>query len=138
MVENQKEEDKIEQTDDEALGAMLDKAAPHIKGRGMTPWVFANDKTNPAPFGLLDMFYAGVITNTLGIMVAKDSETGDEVAILVGLSKNEEGEPSVYPVARIIGAEAAGRYLPPDGNGGYIEVDEAGNEESDEPYKTVN
>lgn len=131
MVENQKE-NNIEQTDDEALGAMFDKAAPNIKERGMTPWVFANDKTNPAPFGLLDMFYAGVITNTLGVMVAKDSETGDEVAILVGLSKNGEGEPAVYPVAKILGAESASRYLPPDGNGGYLEPEKGQRVEPDQ------
>lgn len=120
MAESQKKK-KIEMDEAQAFDTMLDKEAPQIKERDMIPWVFANDKNNPAPFGLLNMFYSGAFTNTLGIMVAKDSETGDIVSVIVGLSKGENGEPEVYPVARILGEADVRRYLPPDGNGGYVD-----------------
>lgn len=124
MVENQENNNEpVLLTEDEAKAfeSMFDKAAKEMKSRDMIPWVFANDKNNPAPFGILNMFYAGVFTNTIGIMVAKDSETGDIVSVLVGLTKGEDGEPQVYPIARILGEPDTKRYLPPDGKGGYVE-----------------
>lgn len=95
--------------------------APNIAEREMTPWVFANDKTNPAPFGILNMFYSGVFSNTLGIMVAKNTETGLEDAVLVGLDRDENGELGVYPIAVVLSKEDSIKFLPPDGNGGYVD-----------------
>lgn len=107
----------------DAVERFTTKNTPNMNEQGMIPYVFANDKRNPAPFGLLDMFYAGVSTNTVGIMVAKDKVTGNEVPILVGLSKTEGDEqPSVFPLAVIIGELDTGRYLPPDGKGGYVDL----------------
>lgn len=124
MVENQEQQEPILLTEEEAKAfeSMFDQAAKDMKERDMIPWVFSNDKKNPAPMGLLNMFYSGVFSNTLGIMVAKDSETGDIVSVLVGLSKDGNGEPAIYPIARILGDSESKRYLPPDGNGGYIDL----------------
>ena len=112
MVENQEVDNVVE--------LFTSGRAPKIEAQGMIPWVFANDKDNPAPFGLLDMFYDGAFTNTLGIMIAKNVSTGEEEAVLVGLVK-EDGEIAAYPIAKILDRDASTGYLPPDGTGGYID-----------------
>ena len=94
--------------------------APKIEAQGMIPWVFANDKDNPTVFGLLDMFYDGAFTNTLGIMIAKNITTNEEEAVLVGLVK-QDGEIAAYPIAKVLNKEASTEYLPPDGEGGWID-----------------
>lgn len=108
----------------DAMDRFLTGATPEMNEKEMIPYVFANDKRNPAPFGLLNMIYAGCFTNTLGVMVAKDKETDKEVTLLIGLAAQEgTNEPSIYPVAVIIGENDVPRYLPPDGKGGYIELE---------------
>ena len=94
--------------------------APKIEAQGMIPWVFSNDKDNPTVFGLLDMFYDGAFTNTLGIMIAKNITTDEEEAVLVGLVK-QDGEIAAYPIAKVLNKEASTEYLPPDGEGGWID-----------------
>lgn len=123
MAESPTEEQtELENNVIEASERFLTKKAPGIEEKEMIPYVFANDKNNPVPFGLLDLFYQGVFTNTVGIMIAKDSETGNEELVLVGLAKDANGEPVVYPMAVCIGQAQTGRYLPPDGKGGYVEL----------------
>lgn len=119
MAESQNEQTTL--TEDESLEAMFSGIAKTIEEKGMKAWVFSNDKTNPSPFGLLNMFYAGVFSNTLGLMVAKDKRTGDLRSVLVGIAKGENGEPSIYPVALILSDEDAQNYLPPNGTGDYID-----------------
>lgn len=107
----------------DAVERFTTKNTPNMDEAEMVAYVFTNDKRNPAPFGLLDMFYAGVLTNTIGIMVAKDKQTDKEVPMLVGISKtNGDEQPSIFPLAIIIGELDTGRYLPPDGNGGYVDL----------------
>lgn len=70
--------------------------------------------------GLLKMFYHIVLTNRLAIMQAKNSETGEEEIVLVGVEQNGEGV-NAYPLAMPLSAEAVARYVAPDGNGGWLE-----------------
>ncbi len=104
-----------------AFEDMINKTATDISDKEMTPWVFANDKNNPAPFGVLNMFYQGVFSNTLGVMVAKEVATGKERMILVGLAKDDKGEMQCYPVAVCLGQENTRDFLPPDGLGNYVD-----------------
>lgn len=107
----------------EEVEPFLNKETPAMDDEGMIPFVFANDTKNPAPFGILDMFYKGVLTNTIGIMIAMDTEQNKEVAILVGLSPQEgSSELTAYPLAMVLGEEHTKRFLPPDGKGGFIDL----------------
>ena len=101
----------------EELQKFLTGVAPSIAERGMDAPVFTNDKSNPAPFGVLDMIYKGVFTNTLGVMTARHRGTGKEMLLLCGIAGTE-----VYPVAICIGADQAKEFSAPDGEGGWIDV----------------
>lgn len=109
-------EDQVEE-----LKKFLSGAAPNIAEKGMDAPVFTNDKTSPAPFGMLDMVYGGVFSNTLGIMIARHRKSGRQVPLLVGVDGT-----TVYPVAIMIGAEQAAEFEAPDGEGGWIDVTEQG------------
>ena len=69
--------------------------------------------------GLLKMFYHIVLTNRLAIMQAKNADTGEEEIVLVGVEQNGEGV-NCYPLAVPISAEQVGKYIAPDGQGGWI------------------
>lgn len=69
--------------------------------------------------GLLQMVIHTVFTGRLAIMQAKNSETGDEELILVGVDQNEQGV-SCYPLFTPIRAEDVAKYLAPDGQGGWL------------------
>lgn len=106
--------------DQEVLSRFLSKYCPAIEKAGMKPLVFANDKTNPAPFTILDMIYQGVFTNTLGVMIGKHKESGAEVPVLVGIAGVEGEDMTLFPVAVCINQENASAFLAPDGDGGYV------------------
>lgn len=93
-------------------------------------WIFTNDKTNPYPRQLLHMLYDGALTNKLGIMHAKDSSTGEQVALIVGIIRDEEGNVNCFPLAKFLDGAEVPQYLAPDGNGGW--VGENADDESDE------
>lgn len=101
---------------------------PTLAEKGMRAIVHQNDATNPAPYAMLDAFYAGVFTNTLGIMIAKHAPTGMLVPVLIGT--DDTGD--VYPLAACLSPEAAAAFLPPDGNGGFISQHEAEITDGDE------
>lgn len=73
--------------------------------------------------GLLKMFYHIVLTNRLAIMQAKNTETGEEQIVLVGVEQNGEGL-NCYPLALPLSAELVAKYAAPDGQGGWIEKTE--------------
>lgn len=98
------------------LEKFLSANAPNITEAGMVPHVFTNDKTDPSLFGILDMLYAGVLNNSLGIMSAKHRKTGMQAAMIVGV----DGD-SVYPIAMAIGAERINEFMAPDGEGGWVD-----------------
>lgn len=119
MVENLETNDVVEEVVD-TIELFTSGDAPAIEAQNMIPWVFANDKDNPTVYGLLNMFYDGCFKNTLGIMIAKNATTGEEEAVLVGLEK-VGGEVAAYPIATILNKEQSVNYLPPDGEGGYVD-----------------
>lgn len=80
---------------------------------------FTNDKTNPIIIKQLEMFYQATLASRIGIMHAKNVETDKIETLLVGVDITPEG-PITYPLAKILGEEDLNRYLPPDGNGGYL------------------
>lgn len=101
----------------------LDASAPFIMSKGMNPHVFSNDPYNPVPYGLLDMFYRLVHENRVGIMVAKDDETGDLKTLLCFVGDRNDEDVELFPVAVLIQAEETQRYRAPIGNGEFYEPD---------------
>lgn len=98
--------------------------APFMEEQGFVPWIYTNDKANPSLLGLLNMFYEGAFNNTIGIMVVKNAETGNEETILVGLVPTDtpDGEyVSTIPIAKLMSKEESVILLAPDGEGGYID-----------------
>lgn len=76
--------------------------------------IFANDPS-PQHQMLLEMFYNGAFTNTLGVMEALDSDTGKLEKLIVGV----DAQGNAYPLAQCLGPEDTKKYLAPDGAGGY-------------------
>lgn len=108
-----------------------EELAKRLEGVNFAEWIFTNDKANPYPRQLLHQFYEGTLTNKIGIMHAKDKETGADALLLVGVLRNEEGDIGCYPLARVLDASEVQNYLAPDGNGGWIGEDV--DVDSDEP-----
>jgi hypothetical protein len=87
-------------------------------------YVFSNDMKEEGTVNLLQMFYRGAHENTIGIMRAKNLETGEIESLLVGLDipKPGSGESTrTYPLAKILPPDEALKYRSPDGVGGYFE-----------------
>ena len=82
--------------------------------------IFANNPGDPKLMALLSMFYSGVLQNTLGVMLAKNRETGEQELLLVGVHKHEGGT-DTFPVAKILGPEDVAKFAAPDGEGGWFE-----------------
>lgn len=82
---------------------------------------FTNEAESPWLDSLLAMYYKGAIDNTIGIMNAFNLETSEEELILVGVHLDENGKPDCYPLATVIKAEHVGKYLAPNGKGGFYD-----------------
>lgn len=95
-------------------------------------WIFTNDKTNPYPQRLLHMLYDGALTNKLGVMHAKDASTGEQVSLIVGIIRNEEGDINCFPLARFLDGAEVPQYLAPDGKGGWVGENDNVDDESTE------
>ena len=97
------------------------------QGQEAVLFTFTNDK-GPENMGvlqgLLKMVYHTVLTNRLGIMQAKNSETGEQEVVLVGVEQFDTGL-SCYPLFSPIRAEDVAKYVAPDGKGGWVENNEA-------------
>ena len=116
---NEVQEDSFDPELMKQLEQIISGHTPTIAEKGMKAIVHQNDATNPAPYAMIDAFYAGVFSNTLGIMIAKHKPTGMLVPVLMGT--DDMG--NVYPLAACLSPEVAASFLPPDGKGGYIEQD---------------
>lgn len=81
--------------------------------------ILSNDPQDEGAVQLFQMFYNGVFGNSIGVMQAKNKDTGKIEALLVGVEGGEEG-PKVYPLARILDPSEVTMYLSPDGKGGYF------------------
>lgn len=87
-------------------------------------YIFSNNMTDPRLAMLLEMFYRGVLQNTVGIMLAKDvGNDGKDALLLVGVEANDDGTTSTYPLARILDPLEVGNYRSPDGKGGWFGED---------------
>lgn len=82
---------------------------------------FTNDAESPWLDSLLAMWYKGAYDNTIGIMNAFNLETSEEELILVGVHLDEDNKPECYPLASVIKAEHVGKYLAPNGKGGFYD-----------------
>lgn len=91
-------------------------------GQEAVLFTFTNDKSaeNMGLLqGLLKMAYHTVLTNRLGIMQAKNSETGELEVILVGVEQNGD-DLNCYPLFSPMRAEDVAKYLAPDGQGSFL------------------
>lgn len=89
---------------------------------GVIAYMFSNDQqATPRLLPLLKMFYRGVYENTVGLMEAKNRDTGNVEMLLVGLEHDENGMTNTFPLAKILDAATAIRYLAPDSEGGWLE-----------------
>lgn len=89
-------------------------------------FTFTNDRS-PENMGLLQgllkMAYHTVLTNRLGIMQAKNSETGEVEVLLVGVEQNGS-DINCYPLFMPLKAESVAKYIAPDGSGGWLQKEE--------------
>mgnify|MGYP007076172350 CR=1 FL=1 len=108
---------------------MTDNVEANVEEQGQEAvlFTFTNDKS-PENMGvlqgLLKMVYHTVLTNRLGIMQAKNSETGEPEVILVGVEQNGDSL-SCYPLFSPIRAEDVAKYVAPDGKGEWLENKQA-------------
>lgn len=91
---------------------------------GVAPilYTFANRSPAPELESLLSMFYYSAFDNTLGIMQALNSETGEEEVLLVGVNVDDNGKTECFPLARLLSAEEVEKYRAPDGEGGFYDL----------------
>lgn len=86
--------------------------------------VFSNHKDDKQQMGvlqgLLKMVYHTVLTNRLAVMQAKNSETGEEELVLVGVEQDGNSI-NAFPLFLPLKAEDVAKYIAPDGNGGWLE-----------------
>lgn len=96
--------------------------AEHPAGVEMYEYAFTNDKTNPMFLKLFHMLSNAAFANKLGVMHAKNIETGVIQTLIVGVEHTEDGI-TTWPLAKILTEDEQGLYLAPDGEGGYLGED---------------
>lgn len=102
---------------------MTDEIQNEENGQEAILFTFTNDKNDynmGVLQGLLKMVYHTVLTNRLGIMQAKNSETGELEVIMVGVEQNGDNL-NCYPLFSPIKAEDVSKYIAPDGKGSWLE-----------------
>lgn len=85
----------------------------------LNQYIFSNNLSDIRLPSLLEMYYRGVFENTVGIMLAKDKETDEEVILLVGVEEND-GRLDAYPLAKVLDPSEVKKYASPDGQGGWF------------------
>lgn len=82
---------------------------------------------NPNDFkvGTIDLINRSAMTGQLAYMDAKNEETGEIEAILVGLEPGEEeGTMHIFPIAKLFNKlSEIPEYAAPDGRGNYSKLD---------------
>lgn len=84
-------------------------------------YVYTNRAPDAPAESLLRLFYEGTLTNSIGAMRAKNTKTGEEELLLVGIYFKEDGSSETFPLARVLNADDAAAYVSPDGKGGWFE-----------------
>lgn len=83
--------------------------------------VIANDN-NPVKRQLLENIHASSFTNQLGYLDGMDPDTGEIVPLLVGIDRDDEGNMSLFPIAKLFLSSAELKtYLAPDQYGNFIQ-----------------
>ena len=84
-------------------------------------YVQTNNFKDPAPYEMLKMFYKGAYDNTIGLMEARNEDTGELEYLIVGLTANPlTGNTAAIPIAKVFADTLeANKYSAPDGRGGY-------------------
>lgn len=77
-----------------------------------------SNSPNEGQVNLLQLIYTGAFENTLALMEAQNSETGDNELLLVGMEYKDDNF-SAFPLARLLQPEETAKYLAPDGKGNY-------------------
>lgn len=95
--------------------------ADQESGNEVVLYVQTNNLTDPAPYEMLKMFYKGAFENTIGLMEAENSETGNLEYLIVGLVPDEVTKQiKAIPIAKVFEDPSESyKYLAPDGKGGY-------------------
>lgn len=89
---------------------------------GLIAYMFTNHAEQaPMLQQLLDMFYRGTYSNTIGVMSAKNSLTNKEELLIVGIDHEEDGNTSTYPLAKVLTPDEVAKYVGPDGKGGWLD-----------------
>jgi hypothetical protein len=95
---------------------------PAEEDTGLIAYMFTNDaKQSYLLQQLLDMYYRGAYSNTIGIMSALNTETEETELLIVGVSHDEDGLTNTFPLARILTPQEVGKYRGPDGKGGWLD-----------------
>jgi hypothetical protein len=105
---------------------VLTQTEDHDDDRGYIAYLFTNDAQRAGVLHqLLEMFHRGVLENTIGIMEAKNKESGAIERLIVGVEHNG-ADTFTYPLARLLNPDEAQKYAGPDGKGGYLDEDGSG------------
>ena len=121
-------EEEIQEIVEVAEGKI--KEAEHPDGKEIVEWIYTNDKAGKNVMRqLFHLFYSGVFANRVGIMQCLDTETDKIETILVGISHTAEDSVVTWPIAKVLTEGEQGRYLAPDGNGGYLGLKETETDE---------
>lgn len=102
------------------MGLVDAPKADHPEGREVVEWLFTNDKTNPAIVNIFRIFHNVTYMNSLGVMHAKNKETGEVSTILVGVDIQPDGSINTWPLAKVLTPQEQNMFLSPDGEGGWI------------------
>lgn len=81
--------------------------------------VFTNDKADMMIRQMFHMFYQMVYDNKIGLMHAKNTETGAIETLIVGTQRTEDGF-ACFPIAKVLPDTEQGKYQSPDGAGNYV------------------
>lgn len=88
---------------------------------GMIAYMFTNHREQGFMLQqLLDMFYRGAFSNTIGIGSFLNNETDEEELLIVGVDHGDDGITRTYPLAKVLGPTETSKYIGPDGQGGWL------------------
>jgi hypothetical protein len=103
----------------------IQTAEPEAEEGGLIAYMFTNHKEQGFMLQqLLDMFYRGAFSNTIGIGSFLNNETDEEELLLVGVDHGDDGITRTYPLAKVFGPTEASKYTGPDGQGGWLDDNE--------------
>lgn len=88
----------------------------------LTLYKFTNQSNSQYLDQILEIFYRGVDSNTIGVMTAYNTKTEKEEVLLVGIQLDADNKPECFPLAKVLRNEEVLDYLAPNGKGGYYDM----------------